>query len=63
MPKEDSYTVEIMFNPAILMQVYKAMNSEKRIVGIKLRINTNDKMAAIICEHDGQYGLVMPMRG
>lgn len=59
-PQSTGYDFEIGFNPELLMDIYKAMNTEKRSNGIKIK--WKDKLSPIIVCHDNQESLLMPMR-
>jgi DNA polymerase III sliding clamp (beta) subunit (PCNA family) len=65
MPRnEDLYSVEVSFNPEYLLQVAKSLKDiDSKGERVTLKINPNDKTAAIMVKSTGQgMGLVMPMR-
>ncbi len=53
---------EVCLNPELLLNLYKAMNSEKRDQLTTLSFDPTNPMSPILVEHGGVKGLLMPMR-
>lgn len=62
-PKDESnYTAKVRINPNFLLNLLKSLNTSKRECSVMLSINTSDKHAPIIVEHENGKGLIATTR-